>query len=134
MRTKFLAALVLVVASCQPMMAGDLLENLKYSLPNVENPRVVVVCRTKSAMINMLDNLENYKLVYNTTRVSPPDCIVNLQGMVIDADHWIESLLISDEGKLYGLIEIDTISQGASENIWTYIDEQFMVKKDGGDT
>lgn len=124
---KLLAALSFVAS---PLYAGESIDNLKYTLPDYDNPVFVFACRDKESLLNALDKLTDYQAAFRITQIPPPGCNVFNPPIAFPEDHFLESLFLSDEGVLYGLIQVNF----PEVTIWSYIDEEHMVEKGPGDT
>lgn len=118
---KSLAVTFTLLAS--PILAGERVENESYSLPNIANPAVFVVCETEEAMGDLLDNLAAFIQMYQTTRMNPPGCSVFVPPIPI-GEHSLEYLWVTDDNKLFGVIKLPT----PERDFWTYIDGGIMQK------
>jgi len=107
------------------LLAGSVVENLNYELPDVENPAVVVFCASSEAMEVTLDNLSLAKQMYNEFGIMPNDCYVFLPPLAV-GEHSISHLYVTDDGNLYGILDIT----GPEGSLYSYVDEETLVKKE----
>ena len=107
--------------------AGMRVDNLNYDLAELP-ASTGVICTEEAPLHHLLDNLTNFAKQWYALKTPPPDCWVLFEegGIVIGVDTKLEYLYVSDEGDLYGIYQVPI----GDQILWSYIDEEVMVKKD----
>lgn len=118
----------IMIASCSPVYAGELVENDRYELPEVENPAVHVACRDLEAVTKLLDTLEQQIQIYLSTGLPPEKCEVFVPAPILLPAHELYSLYVADDNRLFGIVRAE-YAQG--QYFWSYIDGNLLVISKG---
>lgn len=116
--------LAALLASCAPAYAGELVDNDRYELPDLENPAVHVICKELEYLTSLLDTLAVQIQIYATTGQQPEGCYVFYPAPLILPAHELSSLYVADDNRLFGVVRAE-YEEG--KFFWTYIDGSLLV-------
>lgn len=124
---KLFVALGLAVASCQPAMAGERIENLNYTTPG-KPLNLTFACLNTEVIDYLMDNLTTHQ----TAGIPPNGCgVIKPPYLVPLGAETIEYIYESDEGKVYVVLRVPIPE---NPDVFAFVPLSSMIKKDGGDT
>ena len=115
---------IFLVMTLAILPAGTRVDNLNYELPGGD-AEIVVFCLSAGAMESALDHLDQVRIDYNRFGSHPPGCHIFIPPVTVSKTD-ISHFYITDDGELYGIVEI-FVTDGV---LYSYIIEGMMSKKD----